>query len=104
MELGNVIAERHLILRTPDGESEPVTVQVGTPQPSPDGVNWMCPWRIHREGRLRVRYAAGVDAYQALELVTQMIEADLFHLNSQYQGGLRWPSGDSYFPERGATR
>jgi hypothetical protein len=32
-----------------------------------------------------------------LELVTQMIEADLFALNYQYQGGLCWPAGTPYF-------
>jgi hypothetical protein len=35
-----------------------------------------------------------------LDLVTQMIEADLFLLNRQYQGGLCWPTGTPYFPER----
>jgi hypothetical protein len=34
-----------------------------------------------------------------LDLVTQMIEADLFLLNSQYQGGVRWPTGTEYFGE-----
>jgi hypothetical protein len=100
MKLGNLIAERHLILRSPNGESEPVTVQIGAPQPSPDGRDWLCPYRIHRVGVRRIQFAAGVDAVQALDLVTQMIEADLFLLNHQSQGGLCWPTGTSYFPER----
>ena len=100
MELGNLIAERTLILRMPNGESEEVTIQVGAPQPAPDGFGWLCPWRLHRESELLVRYAAGVDAYQTLELVTAMIQADLFALNTQYRGGSRWQTGESYFPER----
>jgi hypothetical protein len=98
MELGDLIAERSLILRSPNGESESVTVHIGAPQPSPDGVSWLCPYRIHRDTG-RVRFAAGVDAVQALDLVTQMIEADLFLLNRQYQGGLCWADGSAYFPE-----
>jgi hypothetical protein len=94
-----MIAERLLILRSPTGESEQLTVQIGAPHPSPDQTNWLCPYRIHCIGVRRVRFAAGVDAVQALDLVTQMIEADLFHLNHQYRGGLCWPDGTSYFPK-----
>ena len=100
MELGNLIAERHLLLRSPNGKPEKVTVRIGAPQPSPDKVNWLCPYRIHRVGVRRVQFAAGVDAVQALDLVTQLIEADLFLLNRQYQGGLCWPTGSPYFSER----
>ena len=95
-ELGTVIAEWCLNIRTPKGKVE-VKVQIGAPQPSPDRLDWLCPYRIQRAGDGRQRYAAGVDAVQALELVTQIIEADLFLLNRQYGGRLCWPTGAAYF-------
>ena len=96
MDPRTVIAERHLILRTPKGES-PVTVQIGAPHPSPDKTDWQCPYRIQRLSDRRLRFSVGLDAVQALELVTQMIEADLFALNHDYSGGLCWPAGTPYF-------
>jgi len=61
MQLGNVIAIRHLIVRTPKGDV-PVTVQIGTPQPSNDGKDWRCPYRVGRANARGIRYASGVDA------------------------------------------
>jgi hypothetical protein len=96
MELHSLIAERHLILRTPKGKS-PVTVQIGAPHPSADQKDWQCPYRLHGLSDKGWRFSAGLDAVQALELVTQMIEADLFALNQHHNGGLCWPAGTPYF-------
>jgi hypothetical protein len=96
IELGRVIAERALVIRH-DGKTISVVVQIGTPQIAPDGEEWFCPWQILSDGVGRLRYTAGVDAVQSLDLVTQMIEGDLFLLNDRNGGGLCWPDGASYF-------
>ena len=96
IELGKVIGERALVIRH-EGRTIPLVVQIGTPQIAPDGEDWFCPWQIVVDGIGRLRYAAGVDAVQSLDLVTRMIDADLFLLNDQHGGGLCWPDGPSYF-------
>lgn len=86
VELGGVIAERHL-----EGEHEgraiSVTVRIGTPVPHADGV-WVCPYLISSVIEERTFYAGGVDSVQALYLALHMIAADLRY---RYRGQkLRW--------------
>ena len=67
--VGDVMATRKLqVLAEPEHE---VLVKLGRPQPSPDGPQsgeYFCRFQITGVGDERVRYAAGVDAFQAIEL------------------------------------
>jgi len=100
--LGEVMATRRLQV---SGEPErEVLVKLGRPQPSrdaPDSGEYFCPFQITGAGDERVRYAAGVDAFQAIELTLRLIGAELHRLNGQVEGRLRWEcdeSGNLGFP------
>jgi hypothetical protein len=77
---------------------------MGKPQPFPDSKesdDTYCPYQITGAGDQRVRYAAGVDAFQAIELALKMIGADLSNLNRGLNGRLCWEcdqSGGLGFP------
>lgn len=89
--VGNVVAFRRFYV---EGDpSKDVTVKLGHPQKfpdSPDAEDCFCPYQITGIGEERVRYAAGVDPFQAIELTFKIIGADLFRLNKQLGGKLRW--------------
>jgi hypothetical protein len=103
-EIEDVIAERRLYLEgQPDTD---IRIRVGRPQkaPSPTADGFvLCPFQILGIGTEKVRCAGGVDAVQALQLVMEMIGAELhLKLNRQYSGKLRWEAGkqtDLGFPE-----
>ena len=92
--IGEVIAVRTLHLA--NDPSRLVVVQMGKPQPLPDtlGKGHYCPYRISGPGVERTFYAAGVDAFQALELGLKMVGADLAALNTKLDGQLRWECDD----------
>ena len=95
IELGEVIAERHL-----EGEYEgraiSVTVRIGKPVPHPDS-DWICPYLISSPVEDRTFYAGGADSVQALYLALYMIGADLRHRYGERK--LRWyGSEDLGFP------
>jgi hypothetical protein len=101
--VGDVMATRKLqVLAEPDHEG---LVKLGRPQPSPDdpeSEEYFCPFQITGVGDERVRYAAGVDAFQAIELALRLIGAFLHRLNGQAGGRIRWKcdeSGGLGFPE-----
>ncbi len=52
--------------------------------------DYFCPFQIAGLGDERVRYAAGIDSVQALQLVMTMVGAYLFALNESCDRGLRW--------------
>jgi hypothetical protein len=82
-----------------------VLVKLGRPRPSldaPESGEYFCPFQITGIGDERVRYAAGVDAFQAIELTLRLIGASLRRLNGEAGGKLRWASdanGGLGFPE-----
>ena len=88
--VGEVIATRTFFLVS-DPNSK-VIVTMGKPQPLPDalGDDHYCPFQITGLGSERVTYAAGVDAFQSLELCMKMIGAKLAFLNEMHGGQLRW--------------
>lgn len=71
--LGTVVAHREL--RTEAGA--PVHVRVGAPVHVGDGWDWACPYRIEGLGQPVVGRAFGIDALQALQLVSSAIRGDL---------------------------
>jgi|SRR5215472_1029963 len=95
-DLGDVIATRILLIDDVTGSERTVTVRIGRPQmfsEPPD--DYFVPYQIAGAGSEKVRYGAGVDAVQALQLVMKMIGADLEALNREYAGAIRWESGQS---------
>ena len=72
--IGITIATRELDL---DGK-EKVLIKIGMPQEFPGGGGFFCPYRILGIGRGKVRYGAGVDPVQALELTLNIIATDLY--------------------------
>jgi hypothetical protein len=98
--IGDVIATRVLLLAGDDSGRETL-VQIGKPCPFPDGKDYYCPYQITGLVDGKVRYAAGIDAVQALQLVMGIIGAHLYSRNQSCGGRLRWEGdegGDLGFP------
>jgi hypothetical protein len=99
--VGDVIATRGLFLA--DDPNHKIVVKMGKPQPFPEalGDDHYCPIHITGLGHEKVKYAAGVDAFQSLELGLKMIGIELAALNRKHNGQLRWEGdqhGDLGFP------
>jgi hypothetical protein len=73
IKLGKVIAER--VLTSPQLRKR-VKVRIGAPRKT-KALDFIAPYQILGIGDEKVRYAAGVDSVQALELGFKMIGADL---------------------------
>lgn len=93
--VGEVIAVRRLWLANEPSHS--IVAIMGKPQPLPEalGDDHYCPIQIRGLGSEKVRYAAGVDAFQSLQLAVRMIGAELAVLNREHNGQLRW-EGDEH--------
>jgi len=88
--VGDVIATRELFLA--NDTSHKIVVKMGKPQPLPDalGDDHYCPIQIIRLGSERVKYVAGVDAFQSLGLGLKMIGIELAVPNREHNGQLGW--------------
>ena len=92
-DLGEIIAVRELSM-VEDGKADrKVEISIGKPHLSPDSGGYLCPFQIAGIGREEIKYAAGIDAIQALQLVMVMVGATLQFLNDQSGGRLRWEGG-----------
>ncbi len=94
--VGDVIAVRKL--RLLDDSGREIQVKLGKPQPSSDlpGVEeYFCPFQITGAGDEQVRYAAGVDAFQAIQLTLKLIGSELLRLNKKLDGNLHWECDES---------
>jgi hypothetical protein len=92
VRLGAVIAER--ALRSSKVKRE-VHIKIGCPQKTPAD-DFIVPYQIVGAGDEEIRFAAGLDSIQALQLVFQMISADI-HLLDEYD--FKWADADdSGFP------
>lgn len=56
----------------------------------PGTLDYYCPYQIAGVGSGKVKYAAGIDAFQAIQLAMQRIGTDLSVLNRECGGKLRW--------------
>ena len=84
--IGEVIAVRRLKLV---GDStKTIVVKMGKPQRMPDtlGDVHYCTYQISGPGIERMFYAAGVDAFQAVELGLKMIGIDLGAITENLKG------------------
>jgi hypothetical protein len=100
--VGDVIAVRRFSLA--NEPTRAIVVKMGKPQPLPKalGDDHFCPIQITGAGSENVKYAAGVDAFQSIELALKQIGALLAALNREHEGQLRWECdehGDLGFPE-----
>lgn len=93
-DLGDVIAERRLSMKTRDGQVTAITVKLGKPVEFPEGSGYYAPFQITGTGSEKIRYAGGVDAIQALQLAMKMLGATLKALQDQQAVELSWEAGD----------
>jgi hypothetical protein len=93
VDLGTVIAER--VLQATKLGME-VRVRIGCPRKTTTG-EFITTYQIVGAGDEKVRFAAGLDAVQSLQLVFSMIGADVHHGLKDYH--FQWADGDdSGFP------
>lgn len=91
--LGVIIARRRLCW--PGKEGNKIIVLIGKPRPFPQSKrfphrDYYCPYQIVGVGDQKMRYAGGIDAVQALQLVFSAIGIDLQHLNNRGLSTLKW--------------
>jgi hypothetical protein len=91
--LGDVIATRELVVRTQSHVT--VRVMMGKPQLWEGGPDSLCPVLIVGAGDEKIRCAAGVDAFQSIELALKMISIQLRAIRRDLELDLcRWPDDD----------
>lgn len=83
-----VMAVRSLTQR--DGSS--LVIELGAPREFEDQSGWYCPYRIGGAGT-KVKFAGGVDAVQAIQMVMVMVGSDLEKINKLAGRGLTWQGG-----------
>jgi hypothetical protein len=93
-DVGEIIAARKLYLLNDEKPTREVFVLIGKPQQFRDSFDYYCPFQIEGIGSEAVRFAAGVDAIQAIELVMKAIGAELYVLRQKYQARLEWQAGE----------
>ncbi|HUY20010.1 MAG TPA: hypothetical protein VNE82_17300 [Candidatus Binataceae bacterium] len=102
-DVGEVIAERTLILERRNKRRKKITVLLGKPQMFPEGnPDYFCPFQVLGLGDDEVRCAAGVDAFQAIQLAQVGIGSHLhFRYRRRLGDGFYWlEKGDNLgFPE-----
>jgi hypothetical protein len=93
--VGKVIAVRRLFLA--NDPTRPIVVTMGEPQPLPDalGDDHYCPFQIRGVGSEKVTFAAGVDAFQSIDLAFRSIGPELARLNRKHDGQLRWEGDEN---------
>src|SRR5690242_6077394 len=92
--VGEVIATRALKLHHDQKAPSEVLVLLGKPQQLPDHEDYYCPYQIRGAGSGKVRYACGVDPFQALFLALSTLEVEVEALNKEVGGKLRWECGE----------
>ncbi len=91
--IGDVIGVRDVEVVSAEGHAGKVSVIIGAPRPFEDATGYYCPFQIVGLASADVKYAAGIDAIQALQLVMPMIGATLQFLIQNSDSRLRWDGG-----------
>lgn len=92
--LGDIVGIRELSLIDERGTNSKVQVRIGAPSCFPDSTDYYCPFQIVGLGDEEIRFAAGVDAIQAVQLVMSMIGAILRFRSENVASTLRWEAGN----------
>ncbi|MFZ5896009.1 MAG: DUF6968 family protein [Myxococcota bacterium] len=93
VEVGSVVAVRHLSFKPPRGRRRDVLVSIGQPVQKPGTKSrepWWCPFEISGLGKPKVFSAAGEDSVQALVLALRAIEAALLARAKDAGGTIEW--------------
>jgi len=99
--LGEVVAERQLVIACADGAVLDVVVRVGRPVPMDGGdslaVDCWCPVQVIVGAAPRaVRTIGGVDAMQALQIAIAVADDELALIEGELTGKLAWQGGGAY--------
>jgi hypothetical protein len=100
IEIGDVIAERHLTFQFRERASQKVIVRISRPVPvaSQPFENWVCPFQIDGIGSRKTRGIYGADAMQALLLAIHTIPVELSVFVRDFGGQfLHWGEPDASF-------
>jgi hypothetical protein len=100
-DIGEVIAERVVKRSANGGEPTNVVIRLGKPRPSPDHACFLTPFTVDGLGERQTRYAAGIDAFQSLQLALRMIPVFLHHYAQEpgVEMFLLEPGDDLGFPD-----
>lgn len=94
--VGQALGTRELDIS--DGRK--VSIVIGVPQQ--DDGDYFCPYQITGIGDVRIGYAMGIDALQALQLTLKKIGTELYTSDEAQTGMLSWEGenarGDLGFP------
>lgn len=82
-----IVASRLLVLRS---DPQDIEIAVLIHAPEIDNVDWICRFEIEWPEGCVERWAAGVDAVQALLLALQMIGAEVYTSLHHKAGRLEW--------------
>ena len=90
---GPIIAERRLSAHAKDTEVQEVVIRMAKPEREETG-DYRCGWEFVAPGHRKVRYAVGVDGFQAIELATKMIGVFLWVITQKNGYHLTWEGSD----------
>lgn len=91
--IGEIIATRQLYYFDETNQKKAISVVVGKPQPSPDSLEFQCPFQLIGIGSQDTQTARGHDSIQALQSALILVAANLNHLNNQLGQRLIWDGG-----------
>lgn len=95
-EISDVIAQRCLIFIDAEGRRNEALVEIGRPLLSDEKINYYhCRYRITGVDYERVSSVHGIDAVQALQLVMNVIGAELNAIKENVSGEIRWEAGEN---------
>ncbi|RUL94993.1 hypothetical protein [Verrucosispora sp. FIM060022] len=90
--LGEVVAERRIVVIDPEGVTSELVVRLGKPYPDPlsHHGDWGCPFQVEGLGEDSVQTAYGVDSLQALLLAAYRVRLLLAEHAEQTSARLDW--------------
>ncbi|AEB45605.1 DUF6968 family protein [Micromonospora maris] len=90
--LGEVVAERRIVVIDPEGVTSELVVRLGKPDPDPlsHHGDWGCPFQVEGLGEDSVQTAYGVDSLQALLLAAYRVRLLLAEHAEQTSARLDW--------------
>jgi len=89
-KIKEVIASRSI--RREDNENK-IKIVIGKRNPILNSPDYYCLYQIVGIADEKIRYAAGIDAVQVLQLAMVMTGADLYKLKGETAGHPRWEGG-----------
>lgn len=89
-EIGEVIAQRKLIMTQTDGAQSDLLVLLGRPCKFEDSTDFYAPFQVRGIGSERVVCAGGVDSFQALQGAMKVIPSLLEGISQDYHVTISW--------------